>query len=138
MPHSLPIYLVSACLVGLCTRYDGKILENPDCLKQLQKAIWIPICPEQLGGLPTPREAANISGGDGADVLAGTARVLTKSGTDLTEQFILGARQVLHLARVQNVQAVYLKAKSPSCAVHGKIGVTAALLHAAGFRLTEF
>ena len=138
MPHSLPIYLVSACLVGLCTRYDGKILENPDCLKQLQKAMWIPICPEQLGGLPTPREAAKISGGNGADVLAGTARVLTKSGTDLTEQFILGAKQVLHLARAQNVQAVYLKAKSPSCAVHGKIGVTAALLQAAGFQLIEF
>lgn len=138
MPHSLPIYLVSACLVGLCTRYDCKTFENPDCLKKLQKALWIPVCPEQLGGLPTPREAANISGGDGADVLAGTARVLTKSGNDLTEQFILGAKQVLYLARAQNVHAVYLKARSPSCAVHGKIGVTAALLQAAGFNLAEF
>lgn len=138
MPHSLPIHLVSACLVGLCTRYDGKTLENPDCISKLQNGVWIPVCPEQLGGLPTPREAADISGGDGADVLAGTARVLTKSGTDLTEQFILGAKQVLHLARAQNVHSVYLKARSPSCAVRGKIGVTAALLRAAGFQLVEF
>ena len=138
MPNALPIYLVSACLVGLCTRYDGKTVENPDCIRKLDKAIWIPVCPEQLGGLPTPREAADIAGGDGADVLAGTARVLTKSGTDLTRQFIRGAEQVLHLARSQNVQAVYLKARSPSCAVSGKIGVTAAILRAAGFQLAEF
>jgi len=138
MPNSLPIYLVSACLVGLCTRYDGKTRENPDCIYKLEKAIWIPICPEQLGGLPTPREAADIAGGDGDDVLAGTARVLTKSGIDLTRQFILGAEQVLYLARSQNVQAVYLKARSPSCAVSGKIGVTAAILRAAGFQLAEF
>ena len=138
MPNSLSTYLVSACLVGLCTRYDGKILENPACISKLQKTFWVPVCPEQLGGLPTPREAADICGGDGADVLAGTAKVLTKSGADLTNQFIRGAKQVLYLARAQNVQAVYLKARSPSCAVSGKIGVTAAMLRAAGFQLVEF
>ncbi|MBU1567068.1 MAG: DUF523 domain-containing protein [Proteobacteria bacterium] len=138
MPNSLPIYLVSACLVGLCTRYDGKTIENPDCLARLEKSFWIPVCPEQLGGLPTPREAADISGGDGTAVLAGTARVLSKSGADLTAEFIRGAQQVLHLARSQNVHAIFLKARSPSCAVSGKIGVTAALLQAAGFQVTEF
>lgn len=138
MPTAHPIYLVSACLVGLCTRYDGKIKENHNCIARLKKAHWIPVCPEQLGGLPTPREAADITGGDGADVLAGTARVLTKSGIDITKQFIQGAEQALHLARMQNVQAVFLKARSPSCAVTGKIGVTAALLRAAGYQLTEF
>lgn len=138
MPNTVPIYLVSACLVGLCTRYDGKIKENHKCIAGLQKAHWIPVCPEQLGGLPTPREAADIIGGDGADVLAGTAKVITKSGRDITRQFIQGAEQVLHLARMHNVQAVFLKARSPSCAVTDKIGVTAALLRAAGFQLNEF
>jgi uncharacterized protein YbbK (DUF523 family) len=134
----LPIYLVSACLVGLCTRYDGKTLANTDCISKLNEAFWIPVCPEQLGGLPTPREAADIFGGDGADVLAGKAQVLSKSGTNLTVQFIRGAEQTLQLARSQNVRAIFLKARSPSCAVNGKIGVTAALLRTAGFQLTEF
>ncbi|MDK9708994.1 MAG: DUF523 domain-containing protein [Desulforhopalus sp.] len=138
MPNTVPTYLVSACLVGLCTRYDGKIKENQNCIAELKNAHWIPVCPEQLGGLPTPREAADIIGGDGADVLAGTARVITKSGDDITRQFIHGSEQVLHLARMQNVQAVFLKARSPSCAVTGKIGVTAALLRAAGLPLHEF
>ena len=138
MPNSLPIYLVSACLIGLCTRYDGKTKENAHCIEKLAHSFWIPICPEQLGGLPTPRESADISGGDGADVLAGTARVITQSGIDLTEEFIRGAHQVLQIARLQNVQAIFLKGRSPSCAVGGKIGVTAALLQAANFRLIEF
>jgi uncharacterized protein YbbK (DUF523 family) len=138
MDNTLPIYLVSACLVGLCTRYDGRIRESPVCLTRLNQAIWIPVCPEQLGGLPTPREAADIAGGDGADVLAGKARVLTASGTDLTGPFIRGAEQVLIIARAQNIREVFLKAGSPSCAVSGKIGVTAALLLGAGLRLTEF
>ncbi len=138
MSNAPPIYLVSACLVGFCTRYDGKTKENSGCINALAKAHWIPVCPEQLGGLPTPREAADILGGDGNDVLAGTARVLTKSGSDVTAHFILGAEQVLRLASLQKATAVFLKARSPSCAVTGKIGVTAAMLKAAGFRLVEF
>ena len=138
MSNTPPTCLVSACLVGLCTRYDGKIRENPECLRQLQQAIRIPVCPEQLGGLPTPREAADIYGGDGTDVLAGTAKVISKSGIDCTDAFLLGAEQVLHLARLQNIRTAFLKARSPSCAVNGTIGVTAALLRNAGLRLIEF
>ena len=138
MSNTPPSCLVSGCLVGLCTRYDGKIREDPECLRRLQQVTWIPICPEQLGGLPTPREAADIYNGDGADVLAGTARVVSKSGIDCTDAFIRGAEQVLHLARLQNIRTVFLKARSPSCAVNGKIGVTAALLRSAGLQLVEF
>lgn len=138
MDTAVPIYLVSACLVGLCTRYDGRVKDSSACLARLTQAIWIPVCPEQLGGLPTPREAADITGGDGADVLAGKARVLTASGIDLTGPFIRGAEEVLKIARAQNIREVLLKARSPSCAVSGRIGVTAALLRAAGLRLTEF
>ncbi len=131
------IYLVSACLVGLCTRYDGQSKETPDCLLKLKDAVWIPVCPEQLGGLPTPREAADITGGEGRDVLNGQARVLTKGGVDLTADFIRGAEQVLQIARSQNIQAALLKARSPSCAVSGTIGVTAALLQKSGIQVTE-
>lgn len=133
-----PLYLVSACLVGLCTRYDAAVKENPECLARLRNAAWIPVCPEQLGGLPTPREAADIVGGDGRAVLAGSAKVLTKSGIDLTEPFIRGAEQVVKIARLQSVDGVFLKARSPSCAVTGTIGVTAAMLRAAGIPLEEY
>jgi uncharacterized protein YbbK (DUF523 family) len=130
--------LISACLVGLCTRYDGQTKANPDCLAQIKTTNWVPICPEQLGGLPTPREAADIIGGDGKDVLAGKARVVTKSGIDLTAEFIRGAEQVLQIAHLQHPSMAFLKARSPSCAVSGNIGVTAALLQASGIEVKEF
>jgi uncharacterized protein YbbK (DUF523 family) len=131
-----PLYLVSACLVGLCTRYDGKTKANDICLRLLQDATWIPICPEQLGGLPTPREAADILDGSGKDVLLGNARVITRSGTDVSNAFIKGAYQVLAIAESQPIEAVLLKARSPSCGIN--IGVTAALLSQHGFDLREF
>lgn len=133
-----PLYLVSACLIGLCTRYDGKIKASTDCLQRVKSGIWIPICPEQLGGLPTPREAADIKGGDGHDVLNGNARVMTQSGVDLTAQFIKGAQEVLALATSQKIEAVFLKKGSPSCAVTKPCGVTAALLMKNDFSLEEF
>jgi uncharacterized protein YbbK (DUF523 family) len=138
MRNQNPPCLVSACLVGLCTRYDGLTKVSSSCLEQLKSLHWIPICPEQLGGLPTPREAADIVGGDGIDVLAGKAKVVAKSGTDLTAEFILGAEQVLQIARSQHIAAAFLKARSPSCAVHGRVGVTAALLQSHGIQLHEF
>jgi uncharacterized protein YbbK (DUF523 family) len=133
-----PFYIVSACLVGLCTRYDGSIKANDKCRYWLNDAAWIPVCPEQLGGLPTPREAANIVGGQGEDVLSGKAQVVTMSGINVTEQFIRGAHQVLAIARSQPVLAILLKARSPSCGVSGLTGVTAALLKQHGFLLKEF
>lgn len=132
------IILISACLTGLCTRYDGKIKENRACLDRLGKSLWIPVCPEQLGGLPTPREPARLEGGDGAAVLAGKARVVTETGKDVTAQFINGACQVLEIAKRQNISAIYLKGGSPSCGIHQLLGVTAALLLAHGYLLEEF
>jgi uncharacterized protein YbbK (DUF523 family) len=130
-----PLYLVSACLVGLCTRYDGNVTTNQSCLRLLKDATWVPVCPEQLGGLSTPREPADIVGGTGGDVLLGKARVVTRGGTDVSKAFISGAFQVLAIAQSQPVDAVFLKARSPSC---GSEGVTAALLRQHGFRLQEF
>ena len=137
-PTSPKLYLVSSCLVGLCTRYDGKSLVNVPCQNRLCDNIYIPVCPEQLGGLTTPREAADIISGDGHDVLAGRAKVITKSGKDVTAAFVQGAKQVLLVASSQTIDGVFLKARSPSCAVHNKIGVTAALLKQKGFILEEF
>ena len=131
------IYLVSACLVGLQTRYDGKIMQSPACKKAVAGAVCIPVCPEQLGGLSTPRVAADLVGGDGHDVLVGNARVITKNGVDVTRNFILGAKQVLKIARQNDIAKIFLKARSPSCGLTPEIGVTAALLKSAGFEVVD-
>lgn len=135
--NSKPLYIVSACLVGLCTRYDGQIKEYSTCLNILSSSSWIPVCPEQLGGLPTPREPADIHGGDGHDVLTGTAKVLTKSGEDVSPQFIKGAKQVLQIAKAQSITKAFLKARSPSCAASSPVGVTCALLRENGIAVEE-
>ena len=134
-----PFYLVSACLVGLSCRYDGCSKPNEDCRAALAGSRWLPFCPEQLGGLPTPRPAAELSGGDGHAVLRREARVIRcHDGQDVSAAFIHGARQSLFLARQQPVTAIFLKARSPSCAVSGPCGVTAALLREQGYSLREF
>ena len=102
------------------------------------------VCPEEDGGLGTPRPAAEIQGGDGSDVLAGRARVVTKAGVDVTAQYLAGARIALEAARAAGATTAILKARSPSCG-KGCIydgtftrtgregdGVTAALLQSAG------
>lgn len=63
--------LVSACLLGVRCRYDGESCEWPDMLNHADGEALLPVCPEQLGGLPTPREPAVLSGEDGAAILAG-------------------------------------------------------------------
>ena len=98
----MKIFLVSACLMGLKTRYDGKVVQSSACRKAVQGGVCIPVCPEQLGGLSTPRTAAVLVGGDGYDVMQGQARVVTREGEDVTENYILGARQVLKIARRAN------------------------------------
>lgn len=139
MTEPLPsIYLVSACLAGLCSRYDGQTRPHPGCRQYLQNGIWIPFCPEQMGGLATPRTAADLTHGDGNAVLTGRARVITRDGVDVSRQFIKGAEQSLLLAQSQPVTAILLKSRSPSCGVSGTTGVTAALLQRHGFLLVEF
>lgn len=129
--------LCSACLLGVRCRYDGGHSLNIKVLKLLEEEVLIPICPEQLGGLPTPRDPAEIKNG----------RVLTKSGKDVTENFQRGAEQVLMLAKLMGVKEAILKQGSPSCGCGrildgtftGKLtrgdGVTAALLKKNGIKV---
>jgi uncharacterized protein YbbK (DUF523 family) len=133
----MKIFLVSACLLGFRTRYDGRVFSCKPCRKALENALSIPVCPEQLGGLATPRIAADLAGGDGHDVLAGRARVVNRKCVDVTENFIRGARQILAIARQQQLDGIILKARSPSCGLSPVTGVTAALLQENGYEVIE-
>ena len=114
------VILVSACLLGAHVKYCGGHNHHAAVSALKEKAILIPICPEQLGGLATPRPAAEIKGGSGEDVWNGTARVLTVTGEDRTEAFKHGARETWLLAETLGAQAALLKARSPSCG-HGEV-----------------
>lgn len=138
IPPRPVVYLVSGCLIGLRCRYDGEVKADPECHRELVGRLYVPVCPEQLGGLPTPREPADLVGGDGAAVLAGRARVVTRSGRDVTGNFLAGAEQVLRLAGETQAAAIFLKGGSPSCGLGRVLGVTAALLRREGFVVREF
>jgi uncharacterized protein YbbK (DUF523 family) len=106
----------------------------------------IPVCPEQLGGLPTPRPPSIIVDGDGEAVLRGQARVVNDRGDDVTEAFVKGARETLALAKLTGAYKAFLKGKSPSCGLRtpycetetgSGIGVTAALLLRNGIEIVE-
>ena len=136
--------IVSACLMGINCRYDGG-----NCLKEvlisiLSKDVFIPVCPEQLGGLPTPRLPSQIVSGNGKDVLDGKARVLDSSGMDVTDNFIRGANEVINIAGLMKVDTAFMKEYSPSCGVcHIKrngvnvegMGVASSLLSAKGINI---
>ncbi|WP_027364474.1 DUF523 domain-containing protein [Desulfotruncus alcoholivorax] len=107
--------IISACLAGEKCRYTGDGFDFPELRKLVDDGKALPVCPEVLGGLPTPREPNEIVGGCGYDVLDGKARVLTSSGSDKTEEFIRGAGRVLHKALVNDVKTAILKERSPSC-----------------------
>lgn len=111
----MEIKLVSMCLLGVECAFDGSSIKSESVCTLADQAILIPICPEQLGGLTTPRDEARIVGGSGEDVLDGKARVLTYKGEDVTDQYLKGGRESLKLARQYGATEVILKAFSPSC-----------------------
>jgi uncharacterized protein YbbK (DUF523 family) len=129
--------LCSACLLGVKCRYNGKSALNKKVVSLLRSEVLIPVCPEQLGGLPTPREPAEIVGN----------RVFTISGRDVTENFIRGAKETLRIAKLFNISEAVMKQGSPSCGF-GRIydgtfsgktrkgeGVTATLLKKHGIKI---
>lgn len=102
--------LISACLTGCNCKYNGKNNFNKKVSALLDKHTVICVCPEQAGGLPTPRMPSEIKDG----------RVITENGTDVTESFLNGAKASLSKALKYNCTAAVLKANSPSCGF-GKI-----------------
>ena len=129
--------IVSACLLGIGCRYDGKHKANPDVIRLTEKYNLIPVCPEIYGGLPTPRVPSERIGD----------KVVMKDGRDVTENYHRGARETLEICRIYNVKTAILKQRSPSCgkgeiydgsftgALTERDGVTAELLLANGIRV---
>ncbi|HEK1770983.1 TPA: DUF523 domain-containing protein [Pseudomonas putida] len=116
IPSESSKVLVSACLLGQPVRYDGRDSGHPDLLMQWQaEGRVVPLCPEVAGGLPTPRPAAEIQGGQGGQVLDGQVQVLTVAGEDVSVAFLSGARQALALVRRHGIRVAVLKSGSPSC-----------------------
>ena len=136
MKKKVPI-LVSACLLGTPCRYDGASKPCPSVLALQETYELLPVCPEVMGGLPTPRTPSEIIG----------SRVVMKSGRDVTEHYRRGAEEALRIARENNCTLAILKEKSPSCGsglIHnGKFdgglvegdGITTALLKKNGIRV---
>lgn len=137
--------MVSSCLLGVYAKYEGTVTNRNDLLLKYSKlGKYLPFCPEQLGGLATPRPPVEIMNGSGEDVLRNRTKAVNDLGENVTGQFIKGAEQSLYLARIFPIKAAILKERSPSCGVH-KIydgsfhhviregqGVTAAILSAEG------
>ncbi|RPH41916.1 MAG: DUF523 domain-containing protein [Desulfobulbaceae bacterium] len=141
--------LVSACLVGRKVRYNGlSIVLQSVWLDELRQAKKVyAFCPEIAGGLSVPRPCAEITGGNGRDVLDGRATVVDTEGRYLTDIFLLGARKTLEICREKSIFVAILTEGSPSCGSNlqydgtfsGKkirgCGVTAALLAENGIRV---
>jgi uncharacterized protein YbbK (DUF523 family) len=85
--------LLSSCLVGIKSRYDGRHKLRKGLLRKLGDHLIIFVCPEQLGGLPTPRSRAEVIGGSGFNVLTGKAKVVNGQGQDVTAPFIPKGRK---------------------------------------------
>jgi len=114
-----PSALVSACLLGRECRYDSRhnrdtVLEGELAERGLEA---VPFCPEEHGGLGTPRPPAWIEDGNAAAVVDGEARMVTDSGRDVTEAFLAGARGALEACHAAGARIAYLKERSPSCGV---------------------
>jgi uncharacterized protein YbbK (DUF523 family) len=143
------LILISACLAGIDCKYNGGNNLKEEILKLVKEKKAILVCPEQLGGLATPRVPCEIVGGGGQAVLEKQAKVMNKNGEDQTTCFLKGAEETLKIAKLYDVRTAIFKGKSPSCG-SGTIydgnfsgnkkdgdGVTAALLKNEGIRVVD-
>lgn len=141
--------MISACLAGVNCKYNGGNNQKEGVQNLLKEGKAILVCPEQLGGLSTPRLPCEIVGGDGKDVLNHKAMVLNKNKEDHTFCFIKGAQETLKIAGLYGIKKAILKGKSPSCGsrsiydgsfsnkIKSGIGVTAALLRQNGIKIYD-
>ena len=97
--------LISACLMGIKCRYDGKQKKIPELDRLMESYVLIPVCPEVLGGLPTPRVPSERRG----------EAVVTRDGQDVTENYRQGARESLRICQMTHTDCALLKERSPSC-----------------------
>lgn len=133
--------IVSACLVGVDCKYSGENNYNDKVKEFLKDKQYIIICPEQLGGLTTPRKPSEIDKIGGKEVLKGNSKVINCDNEDVTENFIKGAKESLKIAKMFNCKKALLKEGSPSCGCNliydgtftgqkiSGMGVTAALFN---------
>ena len=133
-PLAAPV-LISACLLGIPCRWHGRRPRRRDALlaRLKRRYILVPICPEQLGGMPTPPTSERLSDATGADVLDGRARLIApETGEDVTRFHVAGARFTLEIAATVGARRAYLTAGSPSC---DREGVTGEMLRRAGIKV---
>jgi uncharacterized protein YbbK (DUF523 family) len=142
------VKLISACLLGIKCAWDSRdIYKSNKAIEFSNSEMLIPLCPEQLGGLKTPRAPQEIQGGSGEDVLDGKRKVLNMDGEDVTQEFINGAEETLKIVKLFHIEEFVGKSRSPSCGC-GQIyngtfsrelidgdGVTTALLKRNGIRV---
>ena len=110
--------MVSACLLGIKCTYNCEIRKSEEVVKLAQRKILIPFCPEQLGGMSTPRIGMSIVEGSGEAVLDLKTKVLNEENSDITSNFLLGAEESMKYATLFNVKTAILRDKSPSCGVY--------------------
>ncbi|MDO5779338.1 MAG: DUF523 domain-containing protein [Clostridium sp.] len=112
------MYLISACLCGVNCKYNGLNNYNEICDKLFTSGKAILVCPEQLGGLPTPRIPSEIIGESSNILNNNNGSVIDKNGNDVTPQFVKGAKETLQIAKKLNIKKAILKDGSPSCGVN--------------------
>jgi len=130
----IPI-IISACLLGIPCRWHGRRPTKRDALieRLMKKYVLIPVCPEQLGGMPTPRTSETLCGCTGADILDGKAKLIApENGKDVTKYHVQGSEYTLEIAKIVGAERAYLKGGSPSC---DKDGVTGKILRRAGIQV---
>ncbi len=112
-----PRIIISACLAGLHTRYDGKAKQHPQLREIAERAVLVPMCPEILGGLGIPRPQCRFVGGDGAALLREQARVIDENGVDRTSFFLRAADECMRIVELVSPEIIIFKEGSPSCGV---------------------
>ena len=109
--------IISACLAGLHTRYDGKAKPHPQLREIAERAVLVPMCPEILGGLGIPRPQCRFVGGDGAALLLKQARLIDENGVDRTSFFLRAAHECMRIVELVSPEIIIFKEGSPSCGV---------------------
>ena len=109
------MYLISACLCGVNCKYNGLNNLNDKCLELLRKGEALLVCPEQLGGLNTPRIPSEILGNAKDIIELNKGKVINKEGKDVTKEFLKGGKEALKIAKEANIKKAILKESSPSC-----------------------